>query len=87
MILKMTYSLNGVSDFVEITCSNYTFGLPKLFYVFKEKHGEGYQDLEKKGVVTGIRIHSYYNDRWRELISAGISLGNKRVKIYDGSGK
>lgn len=87
MILKMTYSFNGVSDSVEINCSNYTFGLPVLFGKFKEKHGECYQDLGERGMVTGIRIHSYYNDKWRELESAGISLGNKHIKIYDETSK
>lgn len=78
----MTYYFNGESDSVEISCSNYTFGLPKLYWTFEAKHGEIYRVLEKSSSVKGVRIHSFYNDRWMELSLAGSSIGNKTIEVY-----
>lgn len=74
MILKLTYRYEDVPQEIEITCSNYTFGMPKLFYLFSKKHNAGLHTLRKHGVVTDVIIHSYYNEKWHTVTSAELRL-------------
>jgi len=69
MLLKLSYKYAGVEEKIETTCSNYTFGLPKVFSLFHKKHPEGMNTLKKAGIVTDVLIEAYYNDRWRVLSS------------------
>ena len=74
MQLKMMYKYNGKDEAIEVTCSNYTFGLPKLFYTFQQRHPEGLKQLEKDKVVTDVVIRSFYSGEWRTLQKATISF-------------
>lgn len=74
MILKMTYKYQEEPMEIEITCANYTFGLPKLFYLFNEKHNAGVNRLKKEGIVTDVVINSFYGGRWRILSSATVGF-------------
>ena len=74
MILKLTYKYKEESMEIEITCANYTFGLPKLFYLFYEKHKAGLNRLKKEGIVTDVVINSFYGGRWRILSSAMVEF-------------
>lgn len=74
MILKLTYKYKEEPMEIEIACANYTFGLPKLFYLFHEKHNAGLHGLSKEGVVTDVAINSFYGGRWRTLSSAVVRL-------------
>lgn len=73
MLLKMTYKYNGNAESVEASCSNYTFGLPKVFYLFQERHPEGLKQLQRDRVVTDLEIESCSNGVWRTLEKATIS--------------
>lgn len=74
MLLKMSYKYNGNAESVEASCSNYTFGLPKVFYLFHERHPEGLKELQKNSIVTDVEIRSFSNGEWRILKTARISL-------------
>lgn len=49
MLLKLTYKYNGWPKSIATTCSNYTFGLPKIYWLFQQRYSESLQALQKKG--------------------------------------
>lgn len=74
MILKLTYKYKEEPMEIEITCANYTFGLPKMFYLFNEKHNASLHSLSKESVVADVVIQSFYGGRWRTLSSAMVEF-------------